>query len=634
MIEFTRKIKDGSEHQGDDHLQCVPITQDAPPNPDGHGNKRLEVRLKPSLKQGGQACINPGPAKQDVAQHHSATASKGCQIPLQNGKGMDSQSGKRQLAVSGGDGMMEDISKSPWVHWAPAQMDADVPSPPSKGNEIIDSVQAATVMSGGIPHPCYAGPQSFHFDTHTFVGTHAIAICSHGWVLNIDIWSGNGFQQVKLFSIHPLWQTKFPTEYTSIPEFIFGKLKPGGRTLHNLQAPQKEGSKGRNHLTADEPCSTPPLPPDDDIPPPPPPPDNLENVTKESDEDETDNALIPPPPPPPDDPGMINDPIPPPPPSLQESDSHHSVASLDGNDTSMDMDTSSELPPQPPSDEIYTPIFHLDGTGHNLSNEEKGKWRCIVLYIQELIMPEAERSLSQIADLDDFYNPFTAIGPQWFAEQPQYLAQQSVMDMIIMYMGCCIDTAIWHLYCNLCIDMSTLDCRIPIVVMQNCYQLPFPTLYMLHHMGGWTEETFHNALFQVPEVQMSDTCLNVMELLLQWTPHLQEDGGIVLPWWLMATSNYASDSHILCSNEVQTIAQRYFRDFWPLDKSPIKDHLHGTLELWVESYKNNACRVEALLPDLNAQVEELFEWLTCMAQMLGLYTNGARHELCTCVESI
>ncbi|KIO01659.1 hypothetical protein M404DRAFT_28661 [Pisolithus tinctorius Marx 270] len=184
---------------------------------------------------------------------------------------------------------------------------------------------------------------------------------------------------------------------------------------------------------------------------------------------------------------------------------------------------------------------------------------------------EAERSLRQIADLDTFYDPFAAIGLQRFAAQPRYLARQSVMDMIFMYMSCRIDTAVRHLvqlptvatwpahwYRNLCIDMSTLDCLIPIAVTQNCYRLLFPTSYMLQHMGGWTEETFRNALSRVPEAQMSDTCSHVMELLPQWTPHLQEDGGFVLPWWLTAASNYASDSRVLCSDEVQTIAQRTF----------------------------------------------------------------------------
>ncbi|KAI6140498.1 hypothetical protein BKA82DRAFT_4363711 [Pisolithus tinctorius] len=132
LIEFTAKIKDGSEHQGDDHLRSLPIAQDAPPNPVGCGNKRPEVRLKPSLKQGGQARINPGCAKQDVAQPHSATASKGHRIPLRNGKGTDSKSGQRQLVVSSGDGMTEGIWKSPRVRRAPARPDADVPSPPSK----------------------------------------------------------------------------------------------------------------------------------------------------------------------------------------------------------------------------------------------------------------------------------------------------------------------------------------------------------------------------------------------------------------------------------------------------------------------------------------------------------------------
>ncbi|KAI6143709.1 hypothetical protein BKA82DRAFT_18552 [Pisolithus tinctorius] len=45
LIEFTAKIKDGSEHQGDDHLRSLPIAQDAPPNPVGRGNKRPEPNL-------------------------------------------------------------------------------------------------------------------------------------------------------------------------------------------------------------------------------------------------------------------------------------------------------------------------------------------------------------------------------------------------------------------------------------------------------------------------------------------------------------------------------------------------------------------------------------------------------------
>ncbi|KAI6137880.1 hypothetical protein BKA82DRAFT_35307 [Pisolithus tinctorius] len=169
-------------------------------------------------------------------------------------------------------------------------------------------------------------------------------------------------------------------------------------------------------------------------------------------------------------------------------------------------------------------------------------------------------------------------------------------------------------------------------VTQNCYWPPLPTSYILHHMGGWTEETFHDTLLKIPESQMSDICADIMELLPQWTPHLQEDGSFVFPWWLMAASNYASDACVLRSNEVQRIAQKYFRDVWPLGKSPIKDRLHGTLESHVERYRNNMLRVEALLPDLNTQVEELFEQLTCMAQMLGLYSDVAACKLCTYVD--
>ncbi|KAI6145947.1 hypothetical protein BKA82DRAFT_32471 [Pisolithus tinctorius] len=565
LIEFTAKIKDGSEHQGDDHLRSLPIAQDAPPNPVGCGNKRpeqIDARGEDPLQSAGP----------------SRRGQKAGTIQQLTSHGRHSQ-------------MLEHLPPQPRLSEVSASMVDPFPPPPPPPEDDIPP-----------PPP--------------------------------------------------------PPEDDILP--------------------------------------TPP-PPEDDIPPPPPPPNDLEVTAKEmpppqpseasddskektpppqSDEDETDNALIPPPPP-----------------SSQGSDSHHSVTSPDGNDTSMDTDITLELPAQPPSDDISNPqvpiledqpdvLFRAEWhrlqqkftrlcsawMGHDLSNEEKqemevhgfvrpGADHAIYWAIHQLrlthrpvryhfpfhpndqfdpavadamartatdfayvvlrqmdLQEEAERSLRQIADLDTFYDPFAAIGLQRFAAQPQYLARQSVMDMIFMYMSCHIDTAIRHLvqlltvatwpahwYRNLCIDMSTLDCLIPIAVTQNCYRLPFPTSYMLQHMGGWTEETFRNALSRVPEAQMSDTCLHVMELLLQWTLHLQEDGGFVLLWWLTAASNYASNSCVLCSDEVQTIAQRYFRDLWPSDKSPIKDRLHGTLESWVESYMNIARRVEALLPDLNAE---------------------------------
>ncbi|KAI6155002.1 hypothetical protein BKA82DRAFT_4010688 [Pisolithus tinctorius] len=169
-----------------------------------------------------------------------------------------------------------------------------------------------------------------------------------------------------------------------------------------------------------------------------------------------------------------------------------------------------------------------------------------------------------------------------------------------MYMACRINTAVRHLtqlpstthwpedwYQHLCIDMGTLDCLIPIVVTQNCYWPPLPAI--------------------------------IIELLPQWSPHPDTDGGFVLPWWLNGISNYASEARVLRSDEVQTITQRYFTDLWPLQKSPIKDCLHGVLDAQVKRYKNNALRVEALLPGLTAKVKESFERLNHMAQMLGWY---------------
>ncbi|KAI6142210.1 hypothetical protein BKA82DRAFT_4018325 [Pisolithus tinctorius] len=261
--------------------------------------------------------------------------------------------------------------------------------------------------------------------------------------------------------------------------------------------------------------------------------------------------------------------------------------------------------------EIYAPTFHLDGhdTGHDLSDGEKQE-----MEVHGFVHPGADHAvywaihqLRLVHRPIQYHFPFhpnmqfdPAVMDAMARMATDFAYAHSVMDMIIMYMGCHIKTAVWHLvhlptmakwpvnwYSNLCIDMSTLDCLIPISVTQNCYQPPLPTLYILHHMGGWTDETFCNTLSKIPESQMSNTRTNVMELLPQWTPHLQEDGGFVFPWWLTAASNYASAACILHSDEVQHIVQKYFRDIWPLDKSPIKDRLHGALESHVECYKNN-----------------------------------------------
>ncbi|KAI6148301.1 hypothetical protein BKA82DRAFT_18071 [Pisolithus tinctorius] len=571
LIEFTAKIKDGSEHQGDDHLRSLPITQDAPPNPVGRGNKRPEPNLILQL-----------PVRAIEFLYKMARMPE--HLPPQ----------PRLSEVSAS---MVDPFPPP-----PLPPEDDIPPPPPPPEDDI-------------PPP-------------------------------------------------PL-----PPE---------DDIPPPPPPPNDLEVTAEELPPPQPSEASDD--------SEEQTPPP------------QSDEDETDNALIPPPPPSSQESNSHHSVT-----SPDGNDTHMSTM-----DTDITLELPVQPPsdnisnPQVPILEDQPDKFtHLCSAwmGHDLSDEEKremevhgfmhpGADHAIYWAIHQLrltrrpiryhfpfhpndqfdpavadamartatdfayvvlrwmdLQEEAERSLHQIADLDTFYDPFTAIGLQQFAAQPRYLAQQSVMDMIFMYMSCHIDTAVQHLvqlpttakwpanwYRNLCIDMSTLDCLIPIAVTQNCYWLLFPMSYMLRHMGGWTEETFRNALSRVPEAQMSNTCSHIMELLLQWTPHLQEDGGFVLLWWLTAASNYASDLCVLCSDEVQTIAQRYFRDLWPSDKSPIKDHLHGTLESRVESYMNIARRVEALLPDLNAEVEELFEWLTCMAQMLGLYTDGARCELCTCVE--
>ncbi|KAI6142744.1 hypothetical protein BKA82DRAFT_25782, partial [Pisolithus tinctorius] len=248
------------------------------------------------------------------------------------------------------------------------------------------------------------------------------------------------------------------------------------------------------------------------------------------------------------------------------------------------------------------------------------------------LLEEGDRCLGQLDDLEEFHDPFISLGLQRYAGQPRNLARNSVMDMIVMYMACRINTAVRHLtqlpstahwpedwYQHLRIDMGTLDCLIPIAVTQNCYRPPLPAAYILHHMGGWTEATFRDALFQIPEAQITDFTYSIIELLPRWSLHPDTDGGFVLPWWLNGISNYASEARVLRSDEIQTIAQRYFTDLWPLQKSPIKDRLHGVLDAQVKRYKNNALRVEALLPGLTAEVEELFERLNCMAQMLGRY---------------
>ncbi|KIN94247.1 hypothetical protein M404DRAFT_35257 [Pisolithus tinctorius Marx 270] len=132
MIDFTRKLKDRSENQGDDHLRSVPFATDAPQNTYGHRDKRTEVRLKPSLKKGGQECRNPPLARQDAAQHHAETTSNNRWMGLPKRSDTDTQSGQKKLTLSSRDGMVEGIWKSPRVRRAPARPDADVPSPQFK----------------------------------------------------------------------------------------------------------------------------------------------------------------------------------------------------------------------------------------------------------------------------------------------------------------------------------------------------------------------------------------------------------------------------------------------------------------------------------------------------------------------
>ncbi|KAI5996902.1 hypothetical protein F5J12DRAFT_785314 [Pisolithus orientalis] len=228
---------------------------------------------------------------------------------------------------------------------------------------------------------------------------------------------------------------------------------------------------------------------------------------------------------------------------------------------------------------------------------------------------EGNRCLGQLDNLEEFHNPFVMTVTISSLKLMWHLTQLPNM-------------AHWpkHWYECLCIDMGTMDCLIPIAVIKNCCRPPLPAAYILHHMGGWTEPTFHDALVKIPKLQITDFTCSIIKLLPWWSLHPERDGSFVLPWWLDSISNYANKSWVLHSDEVQTIAQRYFRNLWPLPKSPTKDCLHGVLEAWVEWYKNNALRVEVLLPGLMAKVEELFEQLTCMAQMLGWY-----HEPNTCI---
>ncbi|KAI6141646.1 hypothetical protein BKA82DRAFT_30668, partial [Pisolithus tinctorius] len=421
----------------------------------------------------------------------------------------------------------------------------------------------------------------------------------------------------------------------------------------------------------------PPLPPPSDtaevaaeleeVPPPPPPAEDIEDEDTDrlppppsSDDDESADDLTPPPPPSSKDCSMSDEPIPPLPPPVDESDSCGSIASPAGHDLSDEEKMQMEMDGfvHPGADiAVYWEIhrlrldhrpvrYHFPFVPHEWHDRAivDGMSRTATEFAYSVarqmdLLEEGNRCLGQLDDLEEFHDPFVLLGLQRYAGQPRNLARNSVMDMIVMYMACRINTAVWHLtqlpstthwpedwYQHLHIDMGTLDCLIPIAVTQNCYRPPLPAAYILHRMGRWTEATFRDALFQIPEAQITDFTYSIIELLPRWSPCPDTDGSFVLPWWLNGISNYASEARVLCSNEVQTITQRYFTDLWPLQKSPIKDRLHGVLDAQVKWYKNNALRVEALLPGLTAEVEELFEWPNCMAQMLGRY-----HEPNACI---
>ncbi|KIN93850.1 hypothetical protein M404DRAFT_35662 [Pisolithus tinctorius Marx 270] len=574
--DIIGQIKDCSANQGDDSLHGLPLAKNASTVPDRCQLKSADGRLRPSLKtsRGPQATKNPSA--------HVATAApkSGPSCTTQKGT-TDSKSSKGMPAKTLGDGMGDAIWKSPRVRKAPAWPDANVLSPPSKKSWKHKSA-ASPGPAGKRRRIQGDNPGTAHPSQNDR--------------------SRRRHQRPASYSEKTVQDPVPPPPPPSAAAYSKDHLVPPPPPPFETAFPMEE-------------LLPPPPPPSDtaevaakpeEVPPPPPPAEDIEDK-------DTDR---PPPPPSSDDDESADDLTPPPPPSSE--DCRHDLS--DEEKTQMEMDGFVH----PGADiAVYWEI-------HRLRLDRRPVWYHFPFVLHEwhdrAIADGMSRMATEFAYLVAHRMDLLEEG-----DRPPTLCRTAVKSRtkLVRHLTQLPSTAHWpeDWYQHLCIDMGTLDCLIPIVVTQNCYRPPLPTTYILHHMGRWTEATFCDAWFQIPEVQITDFTYSIIELLPQWSPRPDTDGGFMLPWWLNGISNYASKAQVLHSNEVQTITQRYFTDLWPLQKFPIKDRLHGVLDTQVKRYKNNALRVEALLPGLTAEVEELFERLNCMAQMLGRY-----HEPNACID--
>ncbi|KAI6138642.1 hypothetical protein BKA82DRAFT_4020851 [Pisolithus tinctorius] len=241
------------------------------------------------------------------------------------------------------------------------------------------------------------------------------------------------------------------------------------------------------------------------IPPPPPPPFEISPPVEE---------LIPPPPPPVDTAEVAAKPeeIPPPPlpaEDIKDEDEDHLLLPPSSDDDKTDNDLT---PPPPPSSEdckmetevaLATPL-PAKAEGHDLSDEEKAQM-----------------------ELDGFIHPGTDIA-DGMAQMATEFTYAVACRMNLHEEG---DRCLGQLD-----DLEEFHDPFILLGLQCCQAPP----------------TGPNTGMNVC------TLICIIELLPWWSPCPETDGSFMLPWWLNGISNYASESWVLHSDEVQTIAQRIF----------------------------------------------------------------------------
>ncbi|KAI6017513.1 hypothetical protein EDC04DRAFT_2608002 [Pisolithus marmoratus] len=195
------------------------------------------------------------------------------------------------------------------------------------------------------------------------------------------------------------------------------------------------------------------------------------------------------------------------------------------------------------------------------------------------LIEEAQRALQILDVMEASEDPYRSLGFEWYMGRDDNAAQHSVAEMVIVYLGCCIETAALHLltmpqladwprfwFNTIFLEMHLTD-LLPLAVLHTSHPPPPPACYHSYLHGGWTEDMFHEELLHIPisTFKMID---HVSCLIPSWTAHgIGKYEGFISLWWLGASEDYrltASDSNL---GAMTGHARTYFKYLQDLEKS-------------------------------------------------------------------